>query len=106
MNRSDRMKPIKRYADTREQDVRLQNYHAFLARLGDAVRQQQELVDEARADLERCATAWRTTRAEAAAMGKVVDKLQSTERHERDRREQQDHDERSLRIPSTSILKE
>jgi len=142
------MKPIKRYADTREQDagallakaralveererqlgelcryreeyaeqkaqgvgtldpVRLQNYHAFLARLGDAVRQQQGLVEEAKADLERCSAAWRASRAEAAAMGKVVDNLQTHERRERDRREQQDHDERALRVPSTSIVKE
>ena len=148
MNRSDRMKPIKRYADTREQDagallararalveererqlgelrryreeyagqqaqglgtldpVRLQNFHAFLARLGDAVRQQQDLVEEARADLERCAASWRESRAEAAAVGKVVDNLQSHERRERDRREQQDHDERALRSPGSSIVRE
>jgi len=148
MNRSDRMKPIKRYADTREQDagarlakaralveererqlgelrryreeyaaqhsqsigavdvVRLQNYHAFLARLGDAIRQQQTLLDEARVDVEHCATQWRERRSEAAAMGKVVDNLRSDERRERDRREQQDHDERALRSPGRSIVKD
>ncbi len=86
--------------------VRLQNYHAFLARLGDAIRQQQTLLDEARVDVEHCAAQWRETRAEAAAMGKVVDSLRSHEQRERDRREQQDHDERALRSPSSSIVRE
>ncbi len=148
MNRSDRMKPIKRYADSREQDagallararalveererrldelqryreeyagrqsqavgtldpVRLQNYHAFLTRLGDAIRQQQGLLDEARADLDRRAQAWRETRAEAAALGRVVENLRLHERREHDRREQQQHDEQALRSPGTSILEE
>ena len=148
MNRSDRMKPIKRYADTREQDagarlakartlveererqlgelrryreeyaaqqsqgvgtvdvVRLQNYHAFLGRLGDAIRQQQALLDEARLEVDRCATHWRESRAEAAAVGKVVDTLRSHEQRERDRREQQDHDERALRTPGRSIVRD
>jgi flagellar protein FliJ len=148
MNRSDRMKPIKRHADTRERDagsvlakaralvdererqllelsryreeyagrqtnaigsvdpMRLQNYHAFLARLQDAVRQQQQLVDEARAELERRMTEWQATRAEAAALGRVVERLEDGERRESDRREQQDHDERALRSPGSSIVRE
>jgi flagellar FliJ protein len=148
MKRSDRMKPIKRYADTRERDagavlskaralvdererqlgelqryreeyagqqanaigtvdpVRLQNYHAFLARLADAVRQQQALVDEAKAELELRMTEWRTTRAEAAALGRVVEGMQHGERRESDRREQQDHDERALRTPGNSIVRD
>ena len=142
------MKPIKRYADAREQDagallararalvdererrldelrryreeyaarqsqavgtldpVRLQNYHAFVARLGDAIRQQQGLVDEARADLDRRAAAWRETRAEAAAMGRAVENLFLNERREHERREQQEHDERALQKPGKSILNE
>lgn len=148
MNRSDRMKPIKRHADTRERDagaglaqartlveererqlaelrryreeyagqqanaigtvdpVRLQNYHAFLGRLQDAVRQQQQLVDDAKAELERRMAEWQAMRAEAAALGRVVERLEDGERRESDRREQQDHDERALRSPGSSIVRE
>lgn len=77
--------------------VRLQNYQAFLARLGDAIQQQERSVAEARAELERHADAWREKRVEAAALGRVVDRLKDGERRVEDRREQHDHDERALR---------
>jgi flagellar FliJ protein len=140
------MKPIKRYADSREQDagvllararalvedrerqlaelqryreeyaaqqsqgvgtldpVRLQNYHAFLARLQDAARQQRQLVDEAQAELERCLADWRASRAEAAALGRVVERMEHGERRESDRREQHDHDERALRTTGRPVI--
>jgi flagellar FliJ protein len=77
--------------------VRLQNYHAFIARLDDAIRQQQELVAAARQDVERVTSAWQERRVEAASLGKVVDRIAAAERKTADRREQRETDERALR---------
>jgi len=77
--------------------VRLANYHAFLARLAAAVRQQQELVDAARQDLERRIAEWQERRVEALSLAKAVDRLATAERRVADRREQQESDERALR---------
>jgi flagellar FliJ protein len=77
--------------------VRLQNYHAFLARLGDAVRQQEEFVALARQDLERKTALWQDKRVEAASLAKVVDRLASAEQRAADRRDQREADERASR---------
>jgi flagellar FliJ protein len=81
--------------------VRLQNYHAFLARLGDAVRQQEEFVALARQDLERKTALWQERRVEAASLGKVVDRLATAEQRAADRRDQRDTDERAMRSRPT-----
>lgn len=77
--------------------VRLQNYHAFLGRLSDAVRQQEDLVAAARLELERVSTTWQERRIEAASLGKVVDRLATAERRTTERREQRDTDEQAAR---------
>jgi flagellar FliJ protein len=77
--------------------VRLQNYHAFLGRLGDAIRQQEELVAAARQDLEHRTTAWQERRIEAASLGKAVERIAGSEQKAADRRDQRDADERALR---------
>lgn len=77
--------------------VRLQNYHAFLARLADAIRQQEELVAAARRDLERTTAEWHERRIEAASLGKVVERIADAEQKAAERREQRDSDERALR---------
>jgi flagellar FliJ protein len=77
--------------------VRLQNYHAFLARLGEAIRQQEAQVAAAREDLERKTVAWQERRVEAASLGKVVERIAESEQRAADRQEQRDSDERALR---------
>jgi flagellar FliJ protein len=77
--------------------VRLQNYHAFLARLGDAIRQQEELVATAREELERTTAAWHERRIEAASLGKAVERIAEGEQKAGERREQRETDERALR---------
>jgi flagellar FliJ protein len=77
--------------------VRLQNYHAFLARLADAIRQQEESVAAARRDLEQKLAQWQERRVEAASLGKVVQRIASVEQKAADRREQRETDERALR---------
>lgn len=77
--------------------VRLQNYHAFLGRLADAVRQQEELVAAARLDLERVSATWQERRIEAASLGKVVERIATAERRTSERREQRETDEQAAR---------
>lgn len=77
--------------------VRLQNYHAFLGRLADAIRQQEDLVAAARLELERVSATWAERRIEAASLGKVVDRLASAERRTSERREQREADEQAAR---------
>jgi flagellar FliJ protein len=81
--------------------VRLQNYHAFLARLGDAVRQQEEFVALARRELEQKMALWQEKRVEAASLGKVVDRLATAEQRAADRRDQRETDDRALRTRPT-----
>lgn len=75
--------------------VRLQNYHTFLARLGDAIRQQEARVAEARDALERATAAWRERRIEAASLGKAVEHIAGVERRAADRRAQRESDEQA-----------
>jgi len=77
--------------------VRLGNYRAFLARLTEAVRAQEQLVEQASLEYERKREDWRVQHVEAAALGRAVERMQVVERTEQDRREQRESDEDSLR---------
>jgi flagellar protein FliJ len=76
--------------------VRLQNFHAFLGRLSDAIAQQERTVADALAALERATDAWRERRIEAASIGRAVAKIATGERRVEDRRAQRESDERAL----------
>lgn len=75
----------------------LRDYQAFLARLGQAIGQQQDLVCRAAAqrDVER--SRWQEAARRAKALGHVVERWQNEERQTLDRREQRDSDERAQR---------
>ncbi len=73
--------------------VRLANYRAFLARLTEAVKAQEQLVDTANREYERKREDWRVQHVEAAALGRAVERMQVHERTEQDRREQKETDE-------------
>jgi flagellar protein FliJ len=76
--------------------ARLQNFHAFLGRLGDAIAQQEQSVVAALATLERATDAWRERRIEAASIGRAVAKIATGEQRVEDRRAQRESDERAL----------
>ena len=76
--------------------ARLQNFHAFLGRLSDAIAQQEAAVTEALAVLERATDTWRERRIEAASIGRAVAKMATGERRIEDRRAQRETDERAL----------
>jgi flagellar FliJ protein len=75
----------------------LRDYQAFLARLSEAVKQQQALVHRARADRDGERTRWREAATRAKALDHVVERWQNEERVLLDRKEQRESDERAQR---------
>jgi flagellar protein FliJ len=82
--------------DVAPDTARLQNFHAFLGRLSDAIAQQERSVAEALAALERATDVWRERRIEAASVGRAVTRIATGERRVEDRRLQREADERTL----------
>lgn len=80
----------------------LRDYQAFLARLSEAVRQQQLLVHRARIDRDLERTRWQEATTRAKALEHVVDRWEAEERTLRDRKEQRESDERAQRKAYTS----
>ncbi len=77
--------------------VKLQNYSAFLDRLGDALREHLKNLDSARAEYERRRALWSEKRIEAESLSRVVDRFRKEEQHAADRREQREGDDAALR---------
>lgn len=75
----------------------LRDYQAFLARLVEAIRQQQAVVRRAQSDRDAERSRWQEAAKRAKALGHVVEKWQSEERRASDRREQNESDERAQR---------
>src|ERR1700730_4849852 len=82
--------------------VKLQNYRSFLDRLGEALRQQLNALEIARAEYERRRALWSEKRIEAESIGRAVDRFRKEEQHVADRREQREGDEAALRITLAS----
>ena len=75
----------------------LRDYQAFLARLVEAIRQQQAVVRRAQSDRDAERQRWQEAAKRAKALGHVVEKWQTEERRASDRREQSESDERAQR---------
>ena len=75
----------------------LRDYQAFLARLVEAIRQQQQVVKRAQIERDAERQKWQDAAKRAKALGHVVEKWQTEERRASDRREQRESDERAQR---------
>jgi flagellar FliJ protein len=75
----------------------LRDYQAFLARLNDAIKQQQAVVERARRDSEVERERWQGAAVRAKAVEHVVTQWQHEERVDSDRREQRESDELAQR---------
>jgi len=75
----------------------LRDYQAFLARLAEAIKQQQALVNRARAEHDAERLKWQDALKRSKALGHVVERWQAEERHVIERREQRESDERAQR---------
>ena len=78
--------------------VKLQNYRTFLDRLGDAMRQQQKLLELARAEYEKKRADWSEKRVEAESLGRVVERFRKEEQRAVDQREQREGDDAAMRV--------
>jgi flagellar FliJ protein len=75
----------------------LRDFQAFLARLDEAVRQQEKLVAMARDQAAQQRRNWQGAARQVKAVESVVERWQDAERHADERREQKDTDERAQR---------
>lgn len=75
----------------------LRDYQAFLAKLAEAIKQQQALVNRARADHQAERSKWQDALKRSKALGHVVERWRAEERHVTERREQREMDERAQR---------
>jgi len=74
------------------------DYQVFLGRLDEALLQQNQAVIATRAQRDCERQNWQDAATRAEAVGHTVKRWQSEERHELERREQHESDERSQRI--------
>ena len=77
--------------------LELRDYQAFLARLSDAMRQQQSVVQRVRAERDAERMRWQDAARRVKAIDHVVTTWQVEERKLAERREQSDTDERGQR---------
>lgn len=83
----------------------LRDYQAFLARLDEAIRQQQAGLQRVQADRDAERQKWQKAAIKAKALDHVVDKWRAEERLVQDQREQRESDERGQRVPRDEVLK-
>lgn len=70
-------------------------YREFIAKLAQAIEQQQEAVGRARAELEDKKRFWFARRGRSRALDAVLERYLKDEQKALDRKEQRDHDDRS-----------
>jgi flagellar FliJ protein len=76
----------------------LRDFQTFMARLGEAVKQQTQLVAKAKADRDAERTVWQHAAQRAEAVGGLVERWQKDEQVQQDKQDQRDSDERAQRI--------
>lgn len=75
----------------------LRDYQTFMSRLGEAVRQQAQLLTRVREERERVLLEWQDAVQRAHAIEQVVVRSQAEERRTAERAEQHETDERAQR---------
>ena len=81
----------------------LRDYQTFMLRLGEAVKQQVQLVAKAKADRDAERTVWQHAAQRKEAVGGLVERWQGEEQKLQDQQDQRDSDERAQRIPRHSL---
>jgi flagellar FliJ protein len=77
--------------------LELRDYQAFLSRLGEAVRQQQQLLASVKAERDAQRKHWQEAARRAKAIEHVRENWQAEDRRVAERRDQRDSDERAQR---------
>lgn len=74
------------------------DFQAFLARLGDALEQQRQVVEQARAAHQATIVVWREAAKRAHVVDTLTERWQVEESREEGRRDQRDNDELSQQL--------
>ena len=98
---SDYVSTFQRQARGGQSVSTLRDFQAFLARLLEAVGQQEQIVARVRADLAGFSRQWQRAAQKSKAVENVMERWQGEERRVDDRREQHETDERAQRSAST-----
>jgi flagellar FliJ protein len=76
----------------------LRDFQTFMLRLGEAVKQQTQLVEKAKADRDAERKVWQHAAQRAEAVGGLVERWQKEEQQQQDKQDQRDTDERAQRM--------
>lgn len=79
------------------QAIQVRDYHAFVAKLKGAVKQQERMVEIAQGNVEEKKITWIRTRTESQKANIILQRYVSEELHQADKIEQKDSDEHSQR---------
>ena len=77
--------------------AQMQEYRAFIAKLNEAIRQQEQVVASSQQDRSNKQNNWQKKHTRVMALGKVVDRYKKEETKKADKKEQSEADERSQR---------
>ena len=75
----------------------LRDYQTFLARLNDAVRQQDSVISQLEGDCARARVSWLEAAARKSAVSKVLENARTEDQKVEERRSQKESDERAQR---------
>ena len=76
----------------------MRDYQTFIARLGEAVRQQEGVIAQLQVDCERVRARWLQAAARKSAVRKVIAKVRSEDQKVEERRSQKESDEHAQRM--------
>ena len=76
----------------------LREQQVFIARLGEAMRAQELVLEQLRAECASARLQWRAAATRKQAVGKVVDRAQAEEQVSENRRQQAENDERAQHV--------
>lgn len=83
----------------------LRDYQVFLARLTEAIKQQQGIVQRTATERDAERLRWQEAARRVKAIGHVVTQWQVEEQRVMDRRDQRETDERGQRVRNTDLFK-
>jgi len=76
----------------------MRDYQTFIARLGEAVRQQQGMIEQLQADCECARARWVEAAARKSAVRKVIANVRAEDQKLEERRNQNESDEHAQRL--------
>lgn len=76
----------------------MRDYQTFIARLTEAVRQQEGVIAQLQVDCERVRARWQQAAARKSAVRKVIAKVRSEDQKVEERRSQKESDEHAQRM--------